>query len=438
MPLERANALFLHPLHQDAYAALVQLIIHLRQCQTYADYYDFQQELLNKVLAVQGHRGACTRVLKRLRSGKGVPADAPELRVSGDRNNPATWELEVDVCERIDRQFRSIGDALAWRLFSYDRRVIVAFSRNDPPGPMVGKEGLVVERTFVTDTWRDQGSFVLLHDLTACLRIGDATLFKAIGNDYEAYLYEIKKNPAKKKALQVQQSELAQDAIRAGGQLPGDPEARLVQVNIPYRTHLSKLRDAFTMAATRGVMGMKIPGGRALIAADLRQGYSLWSEEAFLERTGEAQRLALKHAGILDVGNHVFYGSDDLVARSPIHPPWAIFPMSPVACANLIVDMAVYIVTVSSLSLLDALHAEGIRAEWVLPPGQEQLQAGQTILRAYKGTHGIEMRPSDMQRLLLELEDMSTWARTVKALLELDQSSGRPWPYYEDEYRTWA
>ena len=42
----------------------------------------------------------------------------------------------MDVCERVDRQLRSVADALAWRVFNYDRRVIVAFSRNYPPGPM--------------------------------------------------------------------------------------------------------------------------------------------------------------------------------------------------------------------------------------------------------------------------------------------------------------
>jgi hypothetical protein len=157
-----------------------------------------------------------------------------------------------------------------------------------------------------------------------------------------------------------------------------------------------------------------------------------------VERTGEVHRRALKRAGILGVGHHVAYRSDDLVAGSPIQPPWAIYPMAPVLCASLIVDMAVFIVTVSSEPLLDALRAEGIRAEWVLPLDTEHLQAGQVILRAYKGTRGIEMRPSDMQRLLLELEDMPTWTATVRTLLELDDAPGHPWPYYADEYKTWA
>lgn len=437
MPLERAGRIFLHPIHQDAFPALVQFIVDLRHCRTYPDYYRFQQELLDKVLEVQGHRAACRRVARRLRAGRAIPSDAPELRSGEDVNDPESWELEADVCERVDRQLRSIADAMAWRVFNYDRRVIVAFSRNDAPGPMIGKAGLAAERGFVAQWSNDENSFVLLHDLTTCLRIGDATLFKSIGKEYEAYLYEIKTNPDRQKKSQLQRNRLAEEAIRDGGTLPGDPTARFVPISVPYLTLLPMLRDAFDLAAERGVVGMKVPGGRAMFAADMRQGYGMWSEEEFLERTGEAQDRALRRAGIQGVGHHVFYGSNDRVARSPIQPPWAIYPLPPEMCANLIVDMGVFVVTVSSEPLLDALRSEGIRAQWALPEGQETLGQGQIILRAYKGTRGIEMRPSDMQRLLLELVDLPTWVATVKELLARS-SSAHPWPYFADESRVWA
>ncbi len=146
----------------------------------------------------------------------------------------------------------------------------------------------------------------------------------------------------------------------------------------------------------------------------------------------------MKRAGILDRPPHVAWRSDDLVGRSPIQPPWAIYPLSPTLCASLIVDMAFYAVTVSGPSLLDALGSVGLTGEWVLPTGQPELQPGQVILRAYKGARGIEMRPSDMQRLLLELVDLSTWAESVRGLLDHGDLSGHPWPHYSDEWRVWA
>lgn len=133
------------------------------------------------------------------------------------------------------------------------------------------------------------------------------------------------------------------------------------------------------------------------------------------------------------MGSHVFFGSDDMVARSPIQPPWAIYPLPPVMCANLITDLAIYVVDLSSEPLLAALRSVGLGAEWVLPQGQETLEQGQVILRAYHGSHGVEVKPSDMQRLLLELVDVRTWAESIKRLLTLDGVSGHPWPYYPDE-----
>lgn len=153
MPLERGNKVFRHPLHQEAVGTLEQLITTLRQCRSYEDYYHFQQDLLTKVLAVQKHRAACQRVAKRLRQGKTVPSNAPELRCTEPVNSPESWELERDVCERVDRQLRSIADALAWRVFNYNRSVIVALSRNQHPGPMADKEGLAAERDFVSAQW---------------------------------------------------------------------------------------------------------------------------------------------------------------------------------------------------------------------------------------------------------------------------------------------
>lgn len=437
MPPERANQLFMHPMHQDVYPALVQLIIDLRQCRSYEDYAHFQEDLLTKVLEVQAHRNACRQNARRLRAGRKLLATAPELRSGLPVENPESWELEVDVCERVDRQLRSIADALAWRVFNYDRQVIIALSRNQPAGPMAEKEGLAAEREFVAEWSKDESSFVLLHDLTSCLRIGDATLFKSVGNEYEAYLYEIKTDPERRKSTQLRRKRLAEEAVRDGGPLPDDPDGRLVALETPYKTHLAMLRNAFDLARRDGVRGMRVPDGMALIAADMHRGYERWTEEAFLARTGVEHRGAMKRAHILDIGNHVTYFSNDYAARSPIMPPWAIYPLPPLDCANLIVDMAVYIVTVSSDSLIGALRNVGLEAEWTLPAGQPQLQSGQVIMRMHNGRHSTEMRPSEMQRLLLELVDLPTWAEGTRELLDHAKAGIRPWPIFANERKIW-
>lgn len=284
MPLGWAAKVMNHPSQKDAYSDLVELITELRSCRTYRDYSRFQEQPLEKVLTVQEHRRVCRGVAKRLREGKALPPTAPTVRSTGDLSDPQTWDLEMDVCERVDRQLRSIADALAWRVISYDRRVVVALSHNDPSGQMAGKVGLQAERDLIAQWADNEDHFVLMHDLTSCIRIGDATLFKSLGREYEAYLYEIKTDTDRRRSKQLRRNRLAEEALRDGGPLPGDPEGRFVTLNVPYKTHLPMLRDAFDMAADRGVVGMKVPGGRAMFAANVRRGYERWSEEEFLDK----------------------------------------------------------------------------------------------------------------------------------------------------------
>jgi hypothetical protein len=86
--------------------------------------------------------------------------------------------------------------------------------------------------------------FAMLHDLTNCLRIGDATVFGTPDekNVQTIYLHELKTNPG----AQLARTRMAAEALDVNGPLPGPDKARLIETGIPYASHLSALRDAFT------------------------------------------------------------------------------------------------------------------------------------------------------------------------------------------------
>jgi hypothetical protein len=213
----------------------------------------------------------------------------------------------------------------------------------------------------------------------------------------------------------------------------------LVPLDIPYKTHLNLLGTAFALAHERGVQGVKVPGGRALVATDIVRGYELWSEREFLDRTADEHLQAVKRARILNVGHLVYARSDDLVARSPTMPPWAIFPLSPALCVRLITDYGMYFVTMSSEPLVAALHDVGLAAEWALPRDQETVEPDQVVLRAHKGARTIELRWAEMQRrLLLELADLPTWAEGTARLIDRNDTGRHPWQSFADEWKVWA
>lgn len=437
MPSERLTMLINHPIHREIYSILAGFIVSLRSCRSFEDYYNFQQGLLDATLELEQHWSECAAVVTRLRHGSRVPPKAPQLKGAYDLDELQAWELERDVCERGVRQLKSIGDALAWRVFNYERRIITALCQNQGSGRMYGQKGLSAERAFVKDAWERNRCFVLLHDLTSCIRIGDATVLKLSGDGTEGYLREIKTNPSKRNPKQMRRLRAAEDAIRSGTPLPGDETGRMVALGIPYKTHLGMLANAFEKAATRGVVGMKVPGGRALIAAYLPRGYELWSEEEFLEKTRTANDGALKRAGIRGRGHHVGFFSVDSVGQSPTTPPWASYPFPPDVCASLATDVAAFAVTISSDSLVEILHNVGLNAQWVLPSDVSDIKPGQVVLRASNDRNIIEMRRLEMTRLLQELPDLSVWAEALKELLESDGLEGHPWPYFSSEYKIW-
>jgi hypothetical protein len=59
-----------------------------------------------------------------------LPTAAPELQTELDPRDLESWNLEYQVFERVCRQLRTVGDALAWKLFHYERNIIIALSRS--------------------------------------------------------------------------------------------------------------------------------------------------------------------------------------------------------------------------------------------------------------------------------------------------------------------
>ncbi|MFI8234885.1 hypothetical protein ACIGDI_39425 [Streptomyces sp. NPDC085900] len=438
-----------HPRHQAAQADLVPLIERVRACRSPKDGYELQQDLLRQIIAVEEHRNAFSQAVKRMRDGKHPQAGAPEPQSGLSPADIETWVLERELCERVARQFRSVGDALAWRAFNHDRRYILALCRNPPPGIMAGKAGLKTELETVESHWRDNGQFALMHDLTSCLRIGDVTVWQDDG----PHTYEIKTNARYRSTVQERRIATAYDAIRTGSALPGDHAGeRLHVVDTPLRTHLGLLQTATERAAKDGIFAAKAPGSRALLAVDLYgvigQG---WTRQEFRQRAARQWDAARRRARIgnqLDFNVHAT--SLDSVSRDPLRVPWGVYPMHPVAAARLIGDVMTLVVETSGPALAADLTARGIPAQWVRPAATRNLVAGEVVMEMHSQTEWrapngltatvsrtLQLKPSEMDRYLIELLDQDSWAAGIRHLLLSPDTSDRPWPIFRDEGDTW-
>ncbi|MGY5014680.1 hypothetical protein ACWCY6_42560 [Streptomyces sp. 900105755] len=446
--------MLVHPRHQAMQQVLADLIQQLRDCETVEAGIIFQRDLLTRLLEVEEDRWELKRAFTRVRKGKSPQPEAPEPQSGRDLNDVATWRFEHAVCERLSRQLRSVGDALAWRVFGFHRPFILALSRNDSPGPMYGKAGLKAELERFEEVVSEKGSFALLHDLTNCLRIGDITVWDGVNPPSTE---EIKTNPNARRSIQHRRIDQASAAVLDGGPLPGGNASEVLHdLDVPLRTHMDMLRKAIEEAATHGIYTTAVPGSRALSVVDqfacVQQGLS---STQFNERLQQSIDAALQRAGIA-VGrndNNITATSMDSTARDPRRVPWANYPLHPVACARLIGDYTVVTVETSGPVLTRLLQVSGLDARWVRPPGKAELQPGEVVmeihseekLRAVSLPGGLTMTPgwtlqmrrSELDRYLIELLQPGKWVAGIKHVLAARQV-GQPWPHYRNEHDVWV
>jgi hypothetical protein len=220
----------------------------------------------------------------------------------------------------------------------------------------------------------------------------------------------------------------------------------LVKIDMPYRTHLDVLREVLDLAYRRGLQRAKVPGGRALMTGNLFTAPGLWSEEEFGRRFAAAFDTAKRQARVVDP-HQITLRSVDQIGRSPVTPPWAIYPLSPEMCTCLITDAAFFYVSMSSTHILDALAGQGLRAQWLQPLDEHTdrtvplLQIDRVISRQPGSTNvrRLSMNFSELNRLLLELVDLDVWAQSVATMLARTDLDGvPPWPYFVDEWKIWA
>jgi hypothetical protein len=442
-----------HPRHLALQSVLSTLIEQLRACRTVEDGVALQRDLLTHLLAVQGDRHEFRRAVDRMSKHKAPQVQAPEPQSGRSTTEVETWMFERDMCDRLARQLRSVGDALSWRVFGFHRPFILALCRNDPPGPMYGKAGLKAELEHVERVWKEGGVFAILHDLTNCLRIGDVTVFD---DDASPRTLEIKTNPKKARGAQIKRINEARAAVLEGGPLPGGNASEVLHnLDLPLRTHLDQLRTGIEHAAVDGIYATDIPGCRALMVIDqsacATKGMTL---DNFNSESNAAFDSALSRAGIearRDLSIHST--SLDSAALDPQRVPWGNYPLHPIACARIIGDYTVVFVETSGPKLAHLLGLTGLDARWVRPPGNGELAPGEVVmeihredrLRSVTLPNGfsmvpgkvLQMRRAELDRYLIELLKPGPWAAGIKHLVE-KMESGQPWPHYRNEHEVWV
>lgn len=407
-----------HPAQSHNVGVIESLVGFLRHCRTFEDYDNVQRALFQHVHHCEEHRSESRRCAARLARGKPLPSVLPLLPEGADPNDPDTWRIEDLVFDRVCRQLRSVGDALAWRALGYDRRAVIALSRNASPGPMVGKSGLPHEIGAAVEM-RNRGSLGLLNDLSNCLRIGDITEIKPDGSKL---LHEIKASPTAKAGPQRRRMEEAVEAVMSGGELPGHPGSRIVIPTVRCTTHIRTFVSGVEEAQAAGIAGRGVSDSRAMAVVSfptLGQTHKAAPQEQLLNELNDKRQAAFAQAGISNSLHHVRVASatrnHDFV---PTVTPFALYPLTPLEAALLICDFILLDVTVDPERIVRRLELHGITAQISLPSSKKDLAATDTVITLSKGSRTLVLHPGALYELLMEFLDLTAWASAIAEVMD--------------------
>ena len=394
-----------HPAQRAAVPLVTDLVTQLRAACSTNDLYEFQRDLLGAMLGAQAQQAQATRNLHRSRRGRDT---APAI--SGD------WAVEQLVWDRIVRQLRTVGDALAWRVFDFDRRFVTVLSQNAPVSPMFGKPGLAYELGEVDERWRVSRQFCLLHDLTSVVRVADMTAFTAEG----ARLVEVKASPNNKRPEQTRRAQGAIAVLTRGAPLHTETgELDVLYTGEQFTTHLPAVARALAAADEDGVAWSRI--GRQLVVmtisadAAMKKGFETQGDEA-----ASRQDRAFTKAEMHQTQHHLTGHRLDTHTRDRGLAPYTIYPFPPEVCARLTTD---YLVVRSYLGwdrVADAFRDLGYDVACPFDPRHGQMDSDTPVAVVSRRDRTMTIHAWGLQQVQFEFLTVERFAAGVDSIWDYD------------------
>lgn len=398
-----------HPRQLEMCVVIGALIAALRDLETDSDCMSFQQELLKLMLEAQEYQAETARNEIRVQRGKAVPAPLA-----------SSWEVERVVADRLVRQLHSIGDAFAWHLFRFDRRVFIAFATGGRVSPMIGrggvpKEGLGYELGTIMDFWRKEGRFGLLHDLTSVMRLGDVTLF----TEEKPMIYEVKKSPKKRARPQLRRLEDAIGSLNSGQpSVDGDGvPSQIYRSSQQFRTRLGDLGRVLEASDKQGTAAVALAHHWVVTAISLTSPALVgrdFPEEEVRQQTEKAFQKASMHTS----DRHLRGVYLDVATVNPWSPPYAIFPFEPDVCARLTCDLLVYVPVITYERLAGPFIDLGFDTRCLLSDPEQNLEWATPLMSATKRGFGVTVHWGGMGQLLHEMLEPKVYASATAEVLE--------------------
>lgn len=353
----------IHATFVDTWHQLTSLISQARKCQQLADYYFLQKELGTHVLMADSKVGdaniAIYQAKKELNKiGNTVTPEKKQYLLRKRREA----DLKRQLYLQIGKQYRTVGDAMAWQLYQYNAHTIHSLGMNQSPGiiSQAKGKGVQAEESEVCKYWEQESAFALRHDYTNCLRVSDLSIFRNDSNDAE--LREVKASSKKKKpsqkAIQRRALEFARDHVTKSGDnliyyppvlSTGDREEILSTMLLLSEAVCQAIQEDIGYRVGRHIQVVAYNGPNCAQQPDLQKRLMLIKDTPPLSIQPRSEDYIIAR-GIDRVRNPVFSA------------PYAIYPLPSEVAAALTVGLMDIQVRLNVQVILDAFRMYGFDA----------------------------------------------------------------------------
>jgi hypothetical protein len=191
-------AILEHPAQFEAFNNITALIDSVRQSYSPTQYRAVQQRLAHYIEEVD-HAASTAKMereqaddrLRRMAKRKNGIDESARVALEEARTGA---DSQCELFLRLGRQYRAVGDAIAWQLYDFRSISLVALGMNQSPGPLANKAGAEAEADAVEEFWEQEDAFALRHDYTNILRVADLSVFSP---GKPLWIYEVKAGAGK-------------------------------------------------------------------------------------------------------------------------------------------------------------------------------------------------------------------------------------------------
>lgn len=174
----------------------------------------------------------------------------------------------IEVCRRIQRLVRQIGDGIAWRALNYDRTRLRLLAQKPHTGH-IELASMKEELIQAADHLGTTGDVVVLNDLTNYLRYGDYTAVGAEG----VSINEVKGGKGSRRSgkavKQRQKTKKIIDFLEHGVAETEEGPKKIVYLNTEPRDHLAEVRELIRKARKDGFGYARVSDCTAAAVVDI-------------------------------------------------------------------------------------------------------------------------------------------------------------------------